>query len=719
MNKHVLYSIALSLAACVVPFVSRADTFVSGTISSDTTWGSGTYIVNGDVTVNNSATLTINPGVTVKFDSAKTLKIAATGHLVAEGTATNTILFTADTASPSKGYWDKIEFDSSASGTISNATVLYGGYNGYGGFYVNSGTLTLDAVEVSSIQYYAIWMSGGTLRVLDNSSIHGSAPSYEGISQNGGDLTVMASSLYDNRYGVNTTGSGSLTLVNDSFGNTDYSGVVNLNSGLVFTHSGNTESGGTELHGFLIYSTTASADQTLSADTLPYIISSSYGDFTIPASKTFTFQQGAVIKFSTSSSKVVVNGSLVAQGTSGSPVYFTSIYDSDADGINSANSSQLPVKGNWDTIDLKSGSSSTFTNAIVRYGGYSGGASQANFSVEGGTVAVSGTEIATSVYFGIYQSGGTLNLSGSDIHNNGAYGFDIAGGNATVTSSKVHNNTTYGAYITAGTNSISTTALHDNAYGIYDGGGNTTVTQADIYSNTYGIWVQSSSDDIGIEESAIDANSDHGVYNNTTDLLLTTDATYDWWNSTWGPHSSTNGSSGDAVTDKVTYSPWNHVNDPSSDSSVHGGEERWDGSTTYTTLWANSIDTWNTEGANDGAVTIVSATGSSDLTVSDSSTPFVIWDGRYKPKTTDPITPNDQLYVYTARIQADGLDTNEIQHVLTHELGHSLGLGHSASNDANNIMASSTNSRTTLGTEDQSDYRFLWVKMGWETLALP
>ena len=719
--KHLLITAAVC-AAAVVPFVSRADTPESGTISSDTRWSSGNYIVTGDVTVNNNATLTIDPGVTVKFDSAKTLKIASTGHLIAEGTATNTILFTADTASPTKGYWDKIEIDSSASGTISNATVLYGGYNGYGGFYVNSGTLTLDAVEVSSIQYYAIWLPGGTLRILDNSAVHGSAPSYEGIWQSGGDLTVASSSLYDNRYGVNAGGSGSLTLTNDSFANTDYSAVVNLNNGLVFTHSGNTESGGSEIHGFVVYSTTASADQTFSGNDLPYIISSTYGNFTVPTNRTFTFQPGAVVKFSTSSSKIVVNGSLLAQGTGASPVYFTSVYDSDADGINSANTSQLPSKGNWDTIDINSGGSSTFTNAIVRYGGYSGGSSETDFDNEGGVLTVSSTEIATSVYFGIYQSSGTLNVGSSDIHSNGAYGFDIAGGNATVTSSKVHNNTTYGAYITAGTNTIATTAIHDNAYGIYDGGGDTTVSQSDIYSNTYGVWVQHSSLDIGLSESVIQGNTSDGVYNNTGDLLLSTPAEDNWWASWDGP-SGVGPGSGDQVTSHVNYDPWHHVN---AWWSVRSTGLNWYGSTQYSDEWNAATSTWSDTTNGVGLVSInhASSTSQASLIVMDSPDynpdhhDWPAWTTvTSAPTVTDTLVFSIPAMTDMASSTCTGSAYSVCKkHVAIHELGHALGLAHSdpVTGDVMYSIVNSSHDQTTLGSEDKSDYKFLWSSIYWD-----
>ena len=60
-----------------------AGTSVSGTISSDEEWklADSPFQVTGNVVVSSGVTLTIEPGVTVKFDSGKALQIR--GELVA------------------------------------------------------------------------------------------------------------------------------------------------------------------------------------------------------------------------------------------------------------------------------------------------------------------------------------------------------------------------------------------------------------------------------------------------------------------------------------------------------------------------------------------------------------------------------------------------------------------------------------------------------------
>lgn len=89
--------------------VATAQTNVSGGIYSNTTWAASNspYIVVDTVVVFPGVTLTIEPGVTVKFETDKRLEIRQ-AKLIAIGTSADSITFTSNSGLPSPGIWDAI-----------------------------------------------------------------------------------------------------------------------------------------------------------------------------------------------------------------------------------------------------------------------------------------------------------------------------------------------------------------------------------------------------------------------------------------------------------------------------------------------------------------------------------------------------------------------------------------------------------------------------------
>lgn len=73
------------------------------------------YLVSGDVTIPAGITLTIEPGVHVKFDGYYTLLID--GRMEAMGTEAEMIVFTSQKQVPSKDDWKRIEFSPSGEGS--------------------------------------------------------------------------------------------------------------------------------------------------------------------------------------------------------------------------------------------------------------------------------------------------------------------------------------------------------------------------------------------------------------------------------------------------------------------------------------------------------------------------------------------------------------------------------------------------------------------------
>ena len=90
-------------------FSVHAQTNVSGGIYANTTWtlANSPYIVTDTIVVFPTITLTIEPGVTVKFDDNKVLELRQS-TLIAVGTATDSITFTSNSVSPYPGIWGKV-----------------------------------------------------------------------------------------------------------------------------------------------------------------------------------------------------------------------------------------------------------------------------------------------------------------------------------------------------------------------------------------------------------------------------------------------------------------------------------------------------------------------------------------------------------------------------------------------------------------------------------
>ncbi len=100
-------------------------TDVSGGIYTDTVWSlaQSPYIVTGDITLFPGYTLTIEPGVQVRFDANTALIIR--GALVAEGTETGRIVFTSNDPAPDEGSWRGVEIATNQGG---NASVAFANF---------------------------------------------------------------------------------------------------------------------------------------------------------------------------------------------------------------------------------------------------------------------------------------------------------------------------------------------------------------------------------------------------------------------------------------------------------------------------------------------------------------------------------------------------------------------------------------------------------------
>lgn len=173
-----IFTIALALVfSLFITNTALAATEVFDTLPGDTTWtlAESPYVITSDLSIPVGVTLTIEPGVVVKFhDSYTTLTVD--GNLEAIGTASDPIIFTAykdDAAGgdtngdgsasfpgtptfPPVGDWRGIFFNTGSISHIVHASIRYGGQIFFSGFGYqrnpmvrnNGGTLFIDSTEL-------------------------------------------------------------------------------------------------------------------------------------------------------------------------------------------------------------------------------------------------------------------------------------------------------------------------------------------------------------------------------------------------------------------------------------------------------------------------------------------------------------------------------------------------------------------------------------------
>ncbi|MDP2935063.1 MAG: NosD domain-containing protein, partial [Dehalococcoidia bacterium] len=189
-------------------------TNVSGIISSDTTWtrANSPYIVTGSILVSQGVTLTVAPGVTVKFDGNYNLRVD--GTLRAIGTTYNGILFTSNRPSPSPGNWPHIELSStSPPASFDELGNLAGGsairfatieWADQGIYFYNTSPLIDNNAIVNN--WHGINYIGYSSPKITNNVIKGNSQSGIIAGNPGGTATIEQNLILNNGDGIHING---------------------------------------------------------------------------------------------------------------------------------------------------------------------------------------------------------------------------------------------------------------------------------------------------------------------------------------------------------------------------------------------------------------------------------------------------------------------------------------------------------------------------------
>jgi parallel beta-helix repeat protein len=218
------YRLVFSLIFLLTMAVNvSADTTISGgPITADTTWAlSGSpYIVNGSILVMTGVTLTIEPGVEIRFGEGNSFQVD--GTLIAKGTESQKITFTANNSGINWGY---LLFSTSSTDATYDTEGNYTGgsilrhciieYAG-GADVENNGAVRLDDahpffnhVTIRNNQTSGIkaWDISGTIKII-NSTVSNNTSSYQydggGIDVEGkgtGSTVYIFNSTIDNNIG--------------------------------------------------------------------------------------------------------------------------------------------------------------------------------------------------------------------------------------------------------------------------------------------------------------------------------------------------------------------------------------------------------------------------------------------------------------------------------------------------------------------------------------
>jgi len=347
MKKSLHFVFVLLFSA----FQLNAQTNIGGIISTNTTLNlaGSPYTVTSTLTVNAGVTLTVQPGVLVRFSNSVGMNV--NGTLNANGAT-----FTSSAASPTRGIWSNINFGSGSAGssTIKNSTINFANSISVSGAY----TLNIDTTTIAEFSGSPLSVSGtATCRnvIIQNSNTNLSAPGTLSLLNNSSIVNMGVSNP-----GVILTSGSNFTLTNSSISGCrnpiTLNGTANLTFGAGASISNNVQKA------IIVTFSSLSNNWTIPGAEVAYLFNTS--GFTVNAGVTFTVGNEAVLKFQSSTS-LTVDGTINANASSGNAIFFTSWRDDNWGGDSNGDvSATAPARNDWTGIRFNPGSNASVLRRV-------------------------------------------------------------------------------------------------------------------------------------------------------------------------------------------------------------------------------------------------------------------------------------------------------------------------------------------------------------------
>ncbi|PIR57354.1 MAG: hypothetical protein COU72_01370, partial [Parcubacteria group bacterium CG10_big_fil_rev_8_21_14_0_10_41_35] len=466
-------------------------------ITEDTVWtlDNSPYVISDHALLDVNATLTIEPGVVIKFIPNHYLrryngiKVSVGGKIIAQGTEENPIIFTSyyddeyggdtngdgNASLASAGDWRGIIFDADES-ELSHVKILYAAniYESYGAIEAKNGSSL--SVSNSVIQY----CKGSCIRLNEPTS----ARFFDSIISDSAD------------FGVYSTVSGSAPSFSGITIQNCASGIATLSAGNTVVFSNMSLLGNKNIINF--------TGSVISLDSVwPKIGDSAYilrNDIEISSDATLTIEPGVVVKGEYGEypdSRLEIYGRLIARGTGDNPIIFTSFSDDSVAGDSNADAGATsPDQDDWGGLYFENSSGSILENVVARYGG--------RYLDD-----FSGVMYGTTNYNMIHLKNSSLSVATSTI-------------------------------------GIAKTAIY------LEGASQLTMSGSVVASTTTGI-LSSSSLGSSVSGSVFANNSQAAISNSGAQII----ARNNWWQDNAGPYHADNvDGAGQAVVGDVVFDPW-------------------------------------------------------------------------------------------------------------------------------------------------------------------